>query len=175
MKIAQMQEDIPKIIHYAKHLYLNDSRSIGDDYFELMKKYTPEEDWNSELEKLIYHIENREKNLWYSRELIRKIYIKQEWWDRLFNLLKQTESLQNIEQEESYLKNDYAPELVEMYSKRLVDYIEKYVAREHYKTACRYLRRMKKLGGESEVNRLIEYFRKTYPMRKALLDELSRV
>lgn len=175
LKIAQMQEDIPKIIHYAKHLYLNDSRSTGDDYFELMKKYTPEEDWNSELEKLIYHIENREKNLWYSRELIRKIYIKQEWWDRLFNLLKQTESLQNIEQEESYLKNDYAPELVEMYSKRLVDYIEKYVAREHYKTACRYLRRMKKLGGESEVNRLIEYFRKTYPMRKALLDELSRV
>lgn len=175
LKIAQMEKDIPKIIHFAKHLYLNDSRSSGDDYFELMKKYTPEEHWNSEVEKLIHHIEKREKNRWYSRELIRKIYIKQEWWDRLFNLLKQTESLQNIEQEESYLKNDYAPELVEMYSKRLVDYVEKYVAREHYKTACRYLRRMKKLGGVLEVNRLIEYFRKTYPMRKALLDELNRV
>jgi len=34
---------------------------------------------------------------------------------------------------------------------------------------------MKKLGGETEVNILIQHFRKTYPMRKALMDELNKV
>ncbi len=172
VKITEKLDELG--VHYVEGGWPG-SNPKDKEYFELMKKYTPEEHWNSEVEKLIHLIENKEKNLGYSRELIRKIYIKQQWWDRLFNLLKQTESLQNIEQEEPYLKNDYAPELVEMYSKRLVNYIEKHVAREHYKTACNYLRRMKKLGGDSEVNKLIEYFRKTYPMRKALIDELSRV
>ena len=104
-----------------------------------------------------------------------KTYIKQQWWNRLFELLKQTESLENIETEEEYLAKDYASELIQMYSNRLKNYVEKFIGREHYQKACRYLRRMKKLGGETEVNSLIEHFRKTYPMRKALLDELNKV
>jgi hypothetical protein len=34
---------------------------------------------------------------------------------------------------------------------------------------------MKKLGGNEQVNELIELFRKQYPKRKALMDELTRV
>ena len=174
LKIAQIENDIPEIIKQAAFLFVNDSRS-GEDYFELMRANTASEKWNDEVEKLIIHIQTQSKNSWISRELIRKIYIKQQWWNRLFELLKQTESLENLEKEEQYLAKDYASELVAMYSARLMKYVEKFIGRDHYQKACRYLRRMKKLGGETEVNSLIEHFRKTYPMRKALLDELNNV
>jgi hypothetical protein len=174
LKIAQTQKDVSEIIKQATYLFVNDSRS-EEDYFELMRENTPAERWNSDIEKLINHIQTQSKNTWNARGLIRKIYIKQQWWDRLFELLKQTESLENIETEEEYLAKDYALELVIMYSNRLKNYVEKFIGRDHYQKACRYLRRMKKLGGETEVNILIEYFRKTYPMRKALMDELNKV
>jgi len=73
------------------------------------------------------------------------------------------------------VNTDYANELMESYSERLTNYVEKYVGRNHYQTACRYLRRMKKLGGNERVNELIELFRKKYPQRKALMDELTKV
>ena len=174
LKIAQIENDIPEIIKQATYLFVNDSRS-DEDYFEIMRANTASEKWNDEVEKLITHIQTQSKNVWNSRELIRKIYIKQQWWSRLFELLKQSASLENIENEEQYLAKEYASELVQMYSIRLTKYVDKFIGRDHYQKACRYLRRMKKLGGETEVNSLIEYFRKMYPMRRALLDELNKV
>jgi hypothetical protein len=174
LKIAQTENDSAEIIKQATYLFVNDSRS-EEDYFELMRANTASEKWEADVEKLIIHIQTQSKNTWCARGLIRKIYIKQQWWNRLFELLKQTESLENIETEEEYLAKDYALELIQMYSNRLKNYVEKFMGRDHYQKACRYLRRMKKLGGETEVNRLIEHFRKTYPMRKALMDELNKV
>ena len=62
-----------------------------------------------------------------------------------------------------------------MYSERLINYVDKFIGRNHYQTACRYLRRMKKLGAKDRVNELIKLFRENYPHRKALIDELTRV
>lgn len=172
--IAQIQKDVSEISKQATYLFVNDSRS-DEDYFELMRANTASEKWDADVEKLILHIQTQSKNSWSSRELIRKIYIKQQWWNRLFELLKQTESLENIETEEHYLAKDYASELIQMYSARLTKYVDKFIGRVHYQKACRYLRRMKKLGGETEVKRLIEHFRKTHPKRMALMDELNKV
>jgi hypothetical protein len=90
-------------------------------------------------------------------------------------MLKQNLSMENIQQDEQYLLKDYSAELIELYSERIINYIEKYIGRNNYQTACRYLRRMKKLGGNDKVNELVELFRKQYPQRKALMDELTRV
>lgn len=83
--------------------------------------------------------------------------------------------MQNIKNNEQYLAKDYSQELVQLYSERLVKYVDRYVGRNHYQTACSYLRRMQKLGGVEEVNRLIAIFRKNYPRRSALMDELNKL
>ncbi|WP_024770563.1 hypothetical protein [Aquimarina macrocephali] len=58
---------------------------------------------------------------------------------------------------------------------RLKKYVENYVGRKHYKTACRYLRRMKKLGSKDQANSLSKDFKEKHPQRRALTDELRRV
>jgi len=172
LKVAQAQNDIPKIVEYARFLFI-DNFYPEQDYYQILQENMEHEKWHPFLEEIIKEI--TPKNRWTYTELTRKIYIKEEWWDRLFLMLKQNLSMENIEQNEQYLAKDYSSELIELYSERIINYVEKYIGRNHYKTACRYLRRMKNLGGNDQVNILIELFKKQYPQRKALMDELSQV
>jgi len=172
LKIAELQNDTPKIIEYARYLFI-DNFMPKYDYYEILKQNVAQDKWDEFLEEII--IEITPKRGWKYNELVRKIFIKEKWWNRLFLMLKENVSLQNIENNEQYLSNNYSQELIQLYSERLQKYVERNMGRNHYQTACRYLRRMKKLGGNKKVNELIEYFRKTYPKRKALLDELNRV
>ncbi len=172
LKIALSQLDTPNIIKYARHRLINNFGS-SQDYYQILKNTIDPEKWHSFLEEIIKEV--TPKNRWTYTELIREIYIKEEWWERLFMMLKQNLSLENIQENEQYLAKDYSAELIELYSERLTNYVEKFVGRNHYQTACRYLRRMKKLGGSERVNKLIELFRKQYPQRKALIDELTKV
>ena len=172
LKIALVQNDTPNVIKYARYRLI-ENFGATQDYYQILKNTIEPEKWHSFLEEIIKEV--TPKNRWTYTELIRKIYIKEEWWDRLFLMLKQNLSLENIQENEQYLVKDYSAELTELYSERLTNYVEKFVGRNHYQTACRYLRRMKKLGANERVNELIELFRKKYPQRKALMDELIRV
>ena len=172
LKVAQAEKDTAKIIEYARFLFI-DNFHPEQDYYQILKNTIENEKWHPFLEDIIKEITPKQR--WNYTTLIRNIYIKEQWWDRLFLMLKQNLSLENIQHNEEYLAKDYSSELIEMYSERIINYVEEYMGRKHYQTACRYLRRMKKLGGNDRVNELIEQFRKQYPQRKALMDELTRV
>jgi uncharacterized Zn finger protein len=172
LKIAQSQNNKLKIIEYSRYLFI-DNFHPEQDYYQLLKQEIEPNRWKDFLEDIIKEI--TPKGGWKYNGLVREIYINEKWWDRLFLLLKENTSLENIESNEKYLSKDYSQELVQLYSERLIKYVDRFMGRNHYQTACRYLRRMKKLGGNEKVNELIEYFKVTYPKRKALLDELSRV
>ena len=172
LKVAQSKKDTPKIIEYSRFLFI-DNLHPEQDYYQILKDNIEDENWHPFLEEIIEEI--TPKNRWLYEGLIQKIYIKEEWWDRLFLMLKKDLFIEKIEQYEQYLAKDYSSELIELYSEKITDYVEKYVGRNHYRTACKYLRRMKKLKGNEQVNELIKLFRKKYPQRKALMDELNRV
>jgi len=172
LKLAQSKNETTKIIEYARFLFI-DNFYPEQDYYQILKDNIEDEKWHPFLEEIIKEITPKQR--WTYIELIRKIYIKEEWWDRLFLMLKQNLSLENVQENEQYLSKDYSSELIELYSESITNYVEKFIGRNHYQTACRYLRRMKKLGGNVRVNELIELFRKQYPQRKALMDELTRV
>lgn len=172
LKVAQAQNDTPKIIDYSRFLFI-DNFYPKQDYYQILKDNIGVSDWHPFLEELLKELIS--KNSFRYNELIRKIYIKEAWWDRLLIMLKQNLTLDNIQHNEQYLEKDYAPELVELYSESIITYVGMNVGRKHYQTACRYLRRMKKLGGKDKVKELIDILRKRYPQRPALMDELNRV
>ena len=172
LEIALIQKDTIKIIEYARFRLINNF-GASKDYYAILKQNIEPNKWEEFLEDIVKEITPKET--WKYNELVRTIYINEKWWDRLFLLLKQNTSLENIENNEKYLSKDYSTELIQLYSERLVIYVDRFIGRNHYQTACRYLRRMKKLGGNEEVKFLIEQFKANHPKRKALLDELSRV
>ena len=111
----------------------------------------------------------------YGNRKLADIYIRMKWWDKLFVLLKQNVSHSIIENYEEYLKKDFAEELVSLYKDEVRNYLEYNINRKAYKNACRYLRRMLKLGGKETVDMLVKEFRRIYPKRKALMQELDQV
>lgn len=172
LKIAQAQNDKTKIIEYSRFLFI-DNFYPEQDYYQILKQEIEPNKWKDFLEGIIEEVTSN--GGWKYNELVRKIYINEKWWDRLLLLLKENTSLESIKNNEKYLSKDYSQELIQLYYDRLIIFVDSFMGRNHYQTACRYLRRMKKLGGSEKVNELIEYFKTTYPKRKALLDELSRV
>lgn len=172
LKVAQIHHDKPRIIEYARYLLI-DNFNPQQDYYQILKKEVEPDKWRDFLEEIIEEVTAKDTRG--SEGLVQKIYINEQWWDRLFLYLKQNVSLYGIEQNEQYLAADYSQELIQLYSQQLKKYVDKNIGRNYYQTACSYLRRMKILGGVKEVDRLIEMFRAKYKNRRALMDELNRV
>lgn len=68
-----------------------------------------------------------------------------------------------------------AQEGVDLYVNALLAYVKTNVGRNHYKEACRYLRRVIKLGAREKANEVIAFFRTQYRNRTALMEELRNV
>ena len=172
LKIALAQNDLPKIVQHARYLFV-DNFSHEQNYFNLLKNNVAAKKWNDFLETIITEIETR--NRWTDVHLLATIFIAEQWWDRLLKLVRQNVQFQIIEQYEMHLAKDYANELAQLYEVCIIKYLEQNVSRSHYQTACKYLRRMKKMGANERVKILVQNFKNQYPQRKALMEELDKV
>jgi len=170
--VAIVQEDISHIIEYARFLFVDGFRH-DHDYYSILKQHVEHDGWNSFVEGLLQDIKGN--NRWSSIDVIGKIYIAEQLWDRLLQLLRETKHLPYIEHYEQYLVDKYPLELAELYELGVINHIKTMTGRDHYKEACRYMRRMIKLGARNRVNDLVAKLRKEYPQRRALLEELDRI
>ena len=104
-----------------------------------------------------------------------QIYIWEASWDKLFGLLRQNANLERIAAAEPYLAPTYSNELALLYRKLILAYLESNIGRPYYQTACRYIRRIIKLGAGPVATDLIRELKALYPSRRALLEELDNM
>jgi hypothetical protein len=172
LRIVMKKDDREKIIEYARYLFVDGFRH-DQDYYAILKKHTDKSEWHNFVEGIISEI--RKKSHWSEIDVIAKIYIEEQWWERLLELVSGTKHLPYIQHYEKYLSDLYPAELADLYEKAIVDYLKRMTGRNHYQEACRYMRRMIKLGARKRVNELILFLRREYPQRRALLDELNKI
>ncbi len=165
-------DDIPNIVKLSHHMFLYSRRDLNR-YFNLLKLYIKQEEWDGFVNQLVQSITKQNRFVDYST--IAQIYIWEEKWDRLFEIVRKNGSLQWIDTYEKYLIKDYINEISEMYQIALLKYMTNNMGRDHYQTLCRYLRKMIKLGARDKVNYIIQQLKSLYPKRKALMEELSKV
>jgi uncharacterized Zn finger protein len=172
LRIAQAQNDSEKIIEYARLLFIDNFRN-EQDYYQILKQYVKPEKWNTFVESVIQDITSKKR--WLDTGLIASIFIKEEWWDRLLELVKKSPDLNTIDHYEKYLSKNYSNEIVELYATGILKYMKNSMGRDHYQNACRYIRKIIKLGARDKANEIISYLRTEYPKRKALMEELNKV
>lgn len=172
LKIAQAQDNTGRIIEYARYLFIDNFRS-EQDYYQVLKEQVELGNWNDFVEGMIEDI--RSKKRWLDPHLLGNIYIREKWWERLLNLVRNSPGLRTIEQYEKHLSSIYSNELAILYASAIEEYLENNVGRNHYQTACRYLRRMIKFGEREQANNTISKLRENYPNRRALMEELNKV
>lgn len=172
LKIAQAQNDTPKIIEYARYLLIDNFRN-EQDYYQILKENVKPEEWETVINSIVHEIKTKRR--WYDTELVGNIYIREEKWDKLWEMVKENPSLSVIERYETCLSKHYSEEMTDLYASQILDYLEHNMGRDQYQTACRYIRRMIKLGGKAKADQLITQLRTLYAKRPALMQELDRV
>jgi len=172
LRIALKQKNKEKIIEHARYLF-TDSIRDKDEYYRILKSTVDPGQWDGFVKVLVNDIESRGN--WRDEELLPWIFIREEWWDRLLEVVSRSTWLPHISHYETYLRDLYPKELANLYTQGIREAMEQSTGRKHYQEVCRYLRRMKKLGAKNEVSQLVEELRKKYPQRRALLEELSLV
>ncbi|MBI2270268.1 MAG: SWIM zinc finger family protein [Bacteroidetes bacterium] len=174
LKVAKTQHDKEKIIEYARLMFIESHRHDHREHYKLMKTHVEKGKWEDFVHELVKEIIKNSR--FGDFHLVAEIYINEQWWDKLLAWIKQNSlNMEGISEYEKYLSKDYAPELADIYEKKIVEYLKRSTGRGNYKTACRFMRRMLKLGAKEKVNRMIEIFRKEYIQRRALMEELDRI
>ena len=84
-------------------------------------------------------------------------------------------SLDHIVNYEKYLVNQYPKELARLYEDGVIELLADNTGRNHYKDACRYIRRMIKVGAKEEADALVITLKQKYRQRYALIEELSGI
>lgn len=172
LKCAQLQKQKDKIIEYARILYLKDIRNT-QDYYGILKETIEKTQWDTFVVQLVREI--TAEGRWYDYDKLAAIYIREQWWNELLELLQTRPSLNSLERYEEHLKAQFPDKVIELYELAIIEYLLDNTGRGHYKTACRYLRRMKKLGAGKRVDEMIVQLKKEHPTRYALIEELNEV
>lgn len=173
LNIYQLQRDTPNIITQARYLFLNSSRFSSREMFEILKKHVQANEWKHFFELLVSDRKKSEK--WVYFNSIADMYIWENQEDNLLNWLISNQSLNNIVYVEKYLAKQFSEQLVDMYYKIIENYLKVNISRDHYQTACKYMRRMNKLGGSKKTEILVTELRNKYPQRRALMEELEKI
>jgi hypothetical protein len=172
LRVYIILNDTENIIRIARFLFLYSHREKSR-YFDILKKQLTPENWEDFVKGLINDIST--KNRWIDYSSIAQIYIWEEKWDKLLEIVQINSSLHTIDIYEKYLVPDYAKELTDIYRTAILKEMERATDRGRYQMICRYLRRMIKMGAGDTVNSLIKQLQTTYPKRKALLEELQMI
>ena len=172
LKIAEIQHDTERIILYARHLLL-ESHNPKRDYYQILKETVPPEEWTDFVEAIVQ--ETLERKPYYGVDFVASIFVREEWWSRLFELVKKECSLDRLAKYEKPLAKHFPSELIDLYAERIIEYVDDRVGRKYYRTACRYIRKMIKLGAKDKADEVISQLRQTHYRKKALMEELDNV
>lgn len=172
LKIAESQKDPERIILYTRYLLL-ESHNPKRDYYQILQATVPPEQWTGFVETIVQ--EAMERKPYYRTDLVASIFIREEWWSRLLDLVKEERTLDQLAKYEKLLAKHYPSELADLYTERIIRYVKDHVGRDHYRTACRYIRRMIKLGARDKADAVISQLRHSYGRRRALMEELDKI
>ena len=176
LQIYQAMDEKEKAMAIARQAFVQGSNRHhpNDYYYKLLKSLVPQTQWSQYADGLIADI-NRNACFGENYSRVSEIYIWEKEWDKLFGLLRNSPDFYRIESAEKYLADKYPVELADMYRRLIVGYMPAHIGRDHYKTVCRYILRMIKLGQKQMAEELIESLKTQYPSRRALLEELSHI
>lgn len=172
LRIAQEEGESASIVRYARELYFQGFLH-DPQLFELMKATVDAREWPSFLERLIEDI----RNGLLSRvpAFLGPLYAAESRWEDLLAMLADSPDLGFLDEFAPLLLPTYRDGMIELYDRGIRTLVAENTGRSYYVEACRYLRKLRKMGGTSQVEELIAHFRQNYKSRRALMEELARV
>lgn len=167
LQIAQIEADQPTIRNLSKQLLIDTGQL---QYYTIYKKNFTDTDWSGALDKLLATAGHESSH----HHLVPQLLVKEERWDELLKLM-QSGNRYTIEPYRKYLEPRFPEAVSLIYERHLKTLLVEKVNRKGYQEACRYLRRIDKLGQVEFAQKIVQELRGQYPNRRALMDELDKL
>jgi len=173
LDVYQKTCDTKKILSLARYLIIHSDVRPLKHYYSILNSSVPADLWHDYLEGIISDLSKKRKWVYYDRAF--ELYVLEEAWDKLMNLLQENADFRRISDAEKYLGELYCEQLASLYQECILVFLKNNVGRPYYKEACRYIRRMMKLGSGDMAKQLIQKLKTLYPARRALREELDMI
>ena len=172
LQIAIKESDLNTVVSLARNLYLN-SHQDRDKNYNILKNIVPVEKWDKFVDDLVKDIESEER--YPDIHLLAKLLLNEGRFESLMIRLEEQPYLSTMQHYEASLSPHFSKRIAKFYASCILENMEHQVGRNHYQEACRYIRRIKKLGEFDIAEELIQTLRSRYPMRRALREELDKI
>jgi len=161
-----------KIKELAEDLFYNgyDPRR----YFPVLKKYTPHEEWDTTIKRLVNSLKEPER---YGgiNNIKAWIYINEKMWNPLWDLVNKGD-LETMFKYENFLKQHFGEKLLVALTIKLKEYVAKSSETKHYLFAANILTNMRLYPkGNKVVNDLIFEFYMKYADKKEFVNILQGI
>lgn len=186
LRIAILENDIESMRHYYKKFAL-DRHWINGEYYNKWKATYPTEEWRVIIDALIEetikkttkaHFNDRWTPL--NAHLLTAVspfYIKEQYWDRLFALVKNESKLDRILPYHQYLVHEYADQLLPIYLPGLEAKGDNASDRSQYAALVKLMEDLIKdmPVGKQQILEVAKKLKMKYPRRPAMVQELNRL
>jgi len=177
LKIAELEKDTAAFRTIARDLYDNGHNM---EYYKVIKGTYKRKEWPAVAEEFIKEIQSQHKPVRGIRfnddDRLAGIFVEEQYWDRLMELVQGSTSLYFIDSYSSWLTAKFPAETLAVYRKALLEYAAQNTGRNHYITIRERLKKMQTWhGGREVVKELVELFNQQYKARKAMIEELAKI
>ena len=174
LSVHKLMGNNEKTVELAEDLFITGRESMN--YYHILKNIIPPEKWANYLDNFLCKSEKQTK-YGVSGHVLAKIYIEEEYWDRLMYYVEKNIQLgkySSLGEYEPYLKSWYPERMLAFYRSQITDYAEKNMGRDHYKYVANILKKMKSYpNGTNTANTLLAHFKSVYSKRRAMMEELG--
>ncbi len=169
LEVAEIQDQSPKIVSYAKELFFEHPEK-RETYYQLLKKHTLSKNWETMLNELLQA--TKKLHPWNARPIQADIYIWEEQWDQLLKLISVNSSFAELTKYELPLLQHYPEEWKNLYGTAIIEYAQLANSRSNYKEIVKQLVKLYKSGGQANVQKIVNILRTVFKNRPSLMEEL---
>lgn len=172
LELYYNQKEIEKYKSLLNDVLFKYSRGSYKYYKKLKELYSKEE-WKKERDSIIQEFEKDGRG--YHTDDLRKIYIEEQYFDKLYKSVMEIPLYEIIINYEKYLKKDYEKEILQEYE-RIIDEKAQYTLKKNYQEIRDILEHIKTLkNGKELVKNKIEEYKAKYANRPSMLKELNGI
>ena len=148
------------------------------EYYKLFKSTVAPEEWSKECLKIIQKLKPQKTNnrwFYYFPNNLAAVYVEEKMWPELFEEVKKANNAAVVQQYSTYLKDEYADELLEIYANAIQKTAQN-TGRDVYENIKDYLSDMCKLkNGRTKALHLRDNLLQTYKNRPAMKEILGKL
>jgi hypothetical protein len=164
VKAARQSGDIKALREAAEKLYFH---KHDITYYRILKSTYKEEEWPLKQEEILEHLKG-------TFHYYNAILIEEELYERLWNNIRSTITLELLDRYEKYVLPQFTTEVASAYETLIPNSLERQQGRVFYAFIAEILTRLHKAGEGERVKKIVADILKRFNNRPALKDELRK-